>query len=88
MTVGNPGSRNYRVWVVETRTIEVDVSGVHDEREARYLALRAAEGEAPNDTAVFRRHAVSRQTSTCAWMNNPHGIYPRNQPIPEQRNGK
>lgn len=64
-------NRHYRVFVVETRTIEVDVHGAADELDAQRTARRIADGEKVAGARVFRRHPARNTPSTACWMNRP-----------------
>lgn len=66
--------RHYRVFVVETRTVEVELFGPVSEVDAQKLATRVAAGEEIEGGRVFRRHPVRRTPSTTCWMNRPNRL--------------
>lgn len=69
------GTRHYRVFVTETRTVEVDVSGARDALDAQSTAVRIVEGKAgEGDGRVVKRHPVRREWGTACWMNNPNRL--------------
>ncbi|MGW0681854.1 hypothetical protein ACWD2L_00630 [Streptomyces sp. NPDC002754] len=68
------GPRHYRVFVVETRTVEVEVYGARDDLDAQGVAERVAGGEVVEGGGVFRRHPVRRAASTTCWIDNPNRL--------------
>lgn len=68
------GERHYRVFVVETRTVEVELWGPTSEREARDMAKRVAGGEDVEGGRIFKRHPVRRTPSTVCWFDRPNRL--------------
>lgn len=68
-------NRHYRVWVVETRTVEVDVRGAADDLDAQRIAKQAAAPGADVDGAhVVKRDPVKRRAGMACWMNRPDDL--------------